>query len=72
MFLELSGDEITGLAEILNYFEGQLPLVEKWVLEDPAKADAIIVLCNLHNRILEEEDLESGDIEYLHSSNRIH
>jgi len=72
MFLELSGDEITGLAEILNYFEGQLPLVQKWALQDPSKADAIVALCNLHHRILEVEFLENGDLDYVHSSDRTH
>ena len=72
MFLELSDDEITGIAEILNYFEGQLPLEEEWAQQDSSIAVAFVALCNLHHRILEVEFLENGDMEYLHSSDRIH
>jgi hypothetical protein len=72
LYIELSGDEITGLEEILDYFAGQLPLVEKWAQQDNPKADAIVALCNLQLRISEQEDLENGDFEYSPSSDLIH
>jgi len=72
LYIELSGDEITGLAEILDYFAEQVPLVEKWAQQDNPKADAIVALCNLQLRICEQEDLENGDFEYSPSSDLIH
>ena len=72
MLIDLSDDEITGLGEILMYFADHIKLVEEWTQQNSPKADAIVDLANLQMRIEEQEDLENGDIEYLHYSERIH
>ena len=54
------------------YFADHIKLVEEWTQQNSPKADAIVDLANLQMRIEEQEDLENGDIEYLHHSERIH
>ena len=72
LLLELSNDELYAIGIISMHLSSNPSPLTGPAGDDKDMRIAIGVLNNLHKRIGEIEDLENGDIKYLHSSTSVH